>query len=332
MTKNHFQANGVIPACLLPFDKNEEIDESSLRRHLRDLAAITGVTGIAVNGHASEVHACDYGEQQRLTNIALEEVGDNTPIICGIYAERTTEARKLARSAAQAGAHALLVFPPNPLMFGGNARPELAADFIKAIADETPLPIIVFQFQAWTNFQFHIDVLVNLCETVNTIVGIKDLCTNPRLHEQHIQALHSLSRPVNVMTTHSMWLAGSLAMGAKGVISGAGSVIADRQVALFNAVQNTSQLSLTSLTTEMHHLIEALYGDPYVNWQARMKELLYRFGRISAPVTRRPLQQIPKQDWNRMQPHLLAANLTSETIYSKSGHTVADKAESSPNL
>lgn len=315
MTRCRFQAEGVVPACLLPFKEDESIDEASLRRHLSDLAAIDGVTGVTVNGHASEVHACDVREQQTLTAIALDEIGDNTPIVCGIYAESTRGACKLAKAAEQAGAHALLIFPPNVLMFGGDVRPELAKEFVKSIADATSLPLIIFQFPAWTNLQYQIDDLVELCQTVETIAGIKDLCTDPRLHERHIQALHHLPRPVNVMTTHSMWLAGSFAMGSRGVISGAGSVIADRQIALLNAVQAGNRPLLTKLTDGMHHLVEAFYGNPYVNWQARMKEALFRYGRISTNKCRSPLQAIGEQDWARMQPHLRAAGLTPNSLY-----------------
>ena len=58
------------------------------------------------------------------------------------------------------------------------------------------------------------------------------------LHEKHIRVFQNLDRPVNVSTTHSSWLMSSLVMGANGLLSGAGSVIADLQVKLFNAVKS----------------------------------------------------------------------------------------------
>ena len=56
--------------------------------------------------------------------------------------------------------------------------------------------------------------------------------------EKHIRVFQNLTRPVNVLTTHSSWLMSSLVMGAKGLLSGAGSVIADLQVELFNAIKS----------------------------------------------------------------------------------------------
>ena len=58
-----------------------------------------------------------------------------------------------------------------------------------------------------------------------------------QVHERHVRELQSSPRPFNVLTTNSAWLMSSLTMGAKGLLSGSSSVIADLQMALFNAVQ-----------------------------------------------------------------------------------------------
>lgn len=62
-------------------------------------------------------------------------------------------------------------------------------------------------------------------------------------------------------------------------------------------------------------LVEALYGQPYVSWQARMKEVLFRFGRLSCNAVRRPLQSIPEEDWSRMEALLKAVGLNEATLY-----------------
>ena len=54
---------GVIPAALLAFDDDFEINESETRRHFQYLSNVEGVTAITLNGHSSEVHACSHDEQ-----------------------------------------------------------------------------------------------------------------------------------------------------------------------------------------------------------------------------------------------------------------------------
>jgi 4-hydroxy-tetrahydrodipicolinate synthase len=49
--------HGVIPAALLPFNEDLSIDEGSFRSHLRDIAAVPGISAVTINAHATEVAA-----------------------------------------------------------------------------------------------------------------------------------------------------------------------------------------------------------------------------------------------------------------------------------
>src|SRR4051812_29762628 len=88
---------GVIPACLLPFDRNLEINEAAYRAHLRDLAAVPGVTAITTNAHASEIASLSPEEQRRVLEITLDEVGGQVRVVSGIYADGSLQAADLAR-------------------------------------------------------------------------------------------------------------------------------------------------------------------------------------------------------------------------------------------
>nr|MCS5607751.1 dihydrodipicolinate synthase family protein [Alphaproteobacteria bacterium] len=138
--------DGVIPATLLAFDIDYEIDEAASRRHLRDVAATEGLSAITVNGHASEVHACTFDEQKRILDFSQDELGGRLPLINGIYADGSKQAADLARMAEASGAQALLVFPPNSMIMGGQLRPEMALAHFNTIADATDLPLIAFQY------------------------------------------------------------------------------------------------------------------------------------------------------------------------------------------
>jgi len=307
---------GVIPAVLMPFNADLSIDEASYKRHLADLCGIRGVTALTINGHAAEVHALSFDEQQRALDLTMDVAGDRTPIICGVYTESTQQAQRLARMAKQGGASCLLAFPPNVLMFRGEDRPELFVDYYRALGDATDLPIVLFQFPKWTGLQLSLDTLVKVCESVPTLVAIKDLCSEPALHEKQIRTLHALPRPVSVLTTHSSWLMGSLAMGVRGIISGAGSVVADLQVALFDAYQQGDKARCESVGKRVYAAVQAFYAQPYIDWQARMKEALVMLGRLPAAHVRPPLKAI--DDPQRLAHWLEQAGLTRETVYRNS--------------
>ena len=78
-----FVPQGVIPAVLLPFHEDLSIDETSFRAHLRDVAAVRGLSAITINAHSTEVASCTSNEQRRIMEIAYEEVGATLPIIHG---------------------------------------------------------------------------------------------------------------------------------------------------------------------------------------------------------------------------------------------------------
>ena len=153
--KEKIKLNGVIPATLLAFNNDFEIDEKSSRKHIRDCALTNGISAITVNGHSSEIHACSFDEQKRILNFSLDEVGDITHVINGIYADGSIEAAKIAKMSSDNGASALLCFPPQSMSMGGHLRPEMALEHFKRIADSTDLPLICFNYPSAGNLSYH---------------------------------------------------------------------------------------------------------------------------------------------------------------------------------
>src|SRR5262245_5202242 len=154
---------GVIPAVLLPFHEDLSIDEASYRAHLRDVAAVAGLSAITVNAHASEVASCTFDEQKRVLQVSREELGD-LPVINGVYADGSLEAARIAKMAEQGGAAALLVFPPAIYTFG--QRPEMAVTHFKRIADATGLPLILFQYPLAGGQGYPISTLLEILDKV----------------------------------------------------------------------------------------------------------------------------------------------------------------------
>jgi len=303
----HFEPKGVIPACILPFRDDLEIDEGAYRRHLRDVAAVAGVSAIAVNAHATEVASCSFDEQRRVLELTMDEIGDRVPIVNGIYADGSLEAARIARMAAAGGAAALLVFPPNPFTLGQTDAMVLA--HFQRIADATDLPLIAFQYPLAGGQGYPLERLLRLVDAVPTIRAIKDWCNDVPRHEAHIRALQHRTRPVNVLTTHSSWLLSSLVLGCRGLLSGMGSVVADLQSALFTAVQTNDLARARALNDRLHPLTAAFYADPFVDMHNRMKAALMLLGRIPCAAVRPPLVKIDAAEIARLKTALVAAGL-----------------------
>jgi 4-hydroxy-tetrahydrodipicolinate synthase len=307
-----FEPKGVIPACLLPFKEDFSIDERGYRKHLQDVVAVDGITAITVNAHASEAASCSPEEQERVLALTLDEVGDRVPVVNGIYADGSHYGATLARMAERGGASCLLVFPPNPMAMGGQLRPEMALAHFKAIADATDLPIILFQYPMPSGLGYPFETILRLVDEVPQIRAIKDWCADPMLHERHVRVLQSLELPVTVLSTHSAWLMSSLVLGCGGLLSGAGSVIADLQVALWRAVQAKELAQAQAINARIYPMAQAFYAPPFLDMHNRMKEVLVLLGRMERAVVRPPLVKLSTQEIARLESAIAEARLGRE--------------------
>ncbi len=299
--------HGVIPAVLLPFENDFSIDETSFRKHLRDVAAVPGLSAITLNAHSTEVASCSFDEQRRVLDIAQDEIGDKLPIINGVWADGSLEAARIARMATAGGASALLVFPPAPFTLGQS--PQMAIAHFKTIADATDLPLIAFQYPLASGQGYPKDTLLKMCEAVPSIRAIKDWIANVPHHEWHIRTLQNLPRPVNVLTTHSSWLFSSLVLGPNGLLSGSGSVIADLQAQLFRAVQGNDLAEAKRIDARIEPIARVFYADPFVDMHNRMKEALVLLGKLPRAVVRPPLVKIERAEIARIRAALVEAGL-----------------------
>jgi 4-hydroxy-tetrahydrodipicolinate synthase len=301
------QPAGVIPAVLLPFHQDLSIDEASFKAHLKDVADVEGLSAITVNAHSTEVASCTPDEQCRVMEIAGWTVGDRLPIVHGVWADGSIEAAAIARCASVGGASALLVFPPAPFTLGQSE--EMVLVHFRRIADATDLPLIAFQYPRSTGQGYPLHTLLRLAHEIPTLRAIKDWTPEAPMHEVTIRALQGLSRPVNVLSTNSAWLFSSLVLGCKGLLSGAGSVIADLQARLFRAIQTNDLAEARRINDRIYPLARAFYADPFVDMHNRMKEALVLLGKLPRAVVRPPLTKISRAEIDLIREALIEAEM-----------------------
>jgi 4-hydroxy-tetrahydrodipicolinate synthase len=300
--------HGCLPANLLPFTADLEIDEPAYRKHLRWLADAPGVTGIVANGHASEVSSLSREERKRSLAIALDEVAGKVPVIAGVYADGTHEAVELARDARAAGAAGLLVFPPTVFMWGAQLKPEMALRHFQFLADRVDLPLIVFEYPPASGIGYSPETLGRLCE-IPTVVGVKDWSNDIVSYERNLRALRASGRPVAMLSSFTMSLMASFVLGADGCISGMGSVAADLQAALLAAVKAGDLALAHRINERLAPLVAVFYAPPFVDMHNRMKEALALLGRIPEAHVRPPLTPVSEEERRCIELALRAAAL-----------------------
>jgi 4-hydroxy-tetrahydrodipicolinate synthase len=284
--------SGVIPANLLPFDADLKIDEGNYRRHIRYLMDTEGVSGITTNAHASEVATLTLGEQQRSLNITLDEVAGKVPVICGVYEDGTNKAAEIARMAEREGADSLLIFPSAVFDYGSQMRPEMAYGHYATIAEATSLPMVAFVYPTTSGLRIETDALIRICGEVENVIAVKEWSNDIVAYERNYRALKALDKEISVLSSFSKALLASLCVGADGILSGHGSLIADLHVEIFDAVKRGDLAAARQVSDRIYPLVNVFYAAPFLDMHNRMKEALAILGRIDEAHVRPPLRRI----------------------------------------
>jgi 5-dehydro-4-deoxyglucarate dehydratase len=135
---------GVIAFPVTPFHDDLSVDTVGLRRNLRDLVAHP-VCAIVTAGGTGEMYSLTPAEHAEVVTTTVQEVKGHSPVIAGVGFSQAL-AVGLARSAARAGADAILALPP----YYPNADEDGLLEYYEAIGRATPLPLLVYS-RDWVN-------------------------------------------------------------------------------------------------------------------------------------------------------------------------------------
>src|SRR3972149_2790000 len=97
---------GIIPALLTPFDKDDELDSKALRT-LTGRLLEEGVDGLFVCGSTGEPWALTQEERMRIAEDVMEVAAGRTKVMIHVGAASTRFSVQLARHAEKAGADAI---------------------------------------------------------------------------------------------------------------------------------------------------------------------------------------------------------------------------------
>lgn len=101
-------------------------------------------------------------------------------------------------------------------------------------------------------------------------------------------------------------------MGANGLLSGSGSIIADLQVALFECIQQGDLKGAQTINDRIYPTAQCFYGQPATDMHNRMKEALVMLGRMPSAVVRPPLVKLSDKEREGVRIAIKKARLSYE--------------------
>lgn len=165
------QLSGVLAPITTPFDSaTGEVAPVHLRHNVTRVIE-AGLDGVVVAGSTGESALLDPDEQRRMIGWVREVLPDQRWLLAGTGAESTRQAVALTRAAGAEGADAVLVRPPG--YFATAVSPASLADYYRAIADASPVPVLVYNIPKYTHLSIAAGLLQQLVGHPN-IVGVKD--------------------------------------------------------------------------------------------------------------------------------------------------------------
>jgi 4-hydroxy-tetrahydrodipicolinate synthase len=173
-TPKRVAMRGLYPATLTPFNPDFSVDVPSLRSHLRTIAGTPGVKGLVVNGGLGELLQLTLDEQVLVIEEAVRHRQPGQLLITGLAANSVHRAVQEGLVLKQAGAEALLVFPPFDLRAYRRLTSHTPAvvGFFRELGEKLDLPMVIFQYGPQSGCAYSVETLQALAELPN-VVGIK---------------------------------------------------------------------------------------------------------------------------------------------------------------
>ncbi len=160
--------SGVITAMVTPFDEDLRLDEDAARALMRHLLS-HGSDGLVLAGTTGEGSTLTDEEKLRLWDIGVEEAGGDALVIANTGSNDTAHSVHLTQKAAEIGVDAALVVTP---YYNKPNRRGIVAHF-GAIADASPVPIVVYNIPGRVVVDLPNDLLAELAAEIPNVQAVK---------------------------------------------------------------------------------------------------------------------------------------------------------------
>jgi 4-hydroxy-tetrahydrodipicolinate synthase len=240
---------GAIVAIITPF-RNGKVDEHALRKLIAEQIA-AGTDGIAPCGTTGESTTLSHEEHDRVIEITIDAVRKRVPVIAGTGSNSTAEALRLTRHAWEAGADGALIVCP----YYNRPTQEGLYQHYRTIAEEVPIPIIIYNIPSRTGTNLLPETLAKLAKIPN-IVGVKEATGSIKQMSDSIQMC---GPEFAVLSGDDIFTLALLAIGGKGVISVISNVVPQDMAAMIDAFAAGDLEKARSLHYRMSPLIDALF-------------------------------------------------------------------------
>jgi 4-hydroxy-tetrahydrodipicolinate synthase len=239
-------------ALVTPFTAAGAVDEAGVRRLARRQID-AGVHFLVPCGTTGESPTLSPAERRRVVEIVVDEAGGSVPVLAGAGGYDTREVIEAAHAMQAAGADGLLSVTP----YYNKPTPEGLYQHYRAIAEATPLPIVVYNVPGRTGCNVDPATLARLAG-IPRVIGVKEASGNMT---QICEVLTAVPDAFIVLSGDDALTLPAMAVGARGIISVASNEVPAEMAQMVEAAERGDFVAARKVHTRLLPLLLANFSE-----------------------------------------------------------------------
>ncbi len=253
---------GIYPPVPTFFDEQEDLDFSTLQRHIQRLTEpgncwVAGIVALGSNGEAAHL---DEREREEVIRAIREATPASLPVLAGASAPSTRGTLGLCEAVARIGAAAALILPPS--YFRTQMTMEALVRHYHTVADKSPVPIVIYNMPGATGgLDLDAATILAIAEHPR-VLGVKDSAGNVT----KLAEIVARARPgFRVLAGSAGFLLPALTIGATGAVAALANILprhCHTLIDLFQSGQLEEARALQARLVPLNTAVTAGYSVP----------------------------------------------------------------------
>lgn len=244
---------GMGVALVTPFNSNKDIDFPALERVI-DHVVDNGADFLVALGTTGETPALSAEEKKAVKDFVKKKADGRIPLVLGVGGNNTAEVVNQLKEYDLSGYSAILsVVPPY-----NKPSQEGIFQHFKAIAEASPLPVVLYNVPGRTGVNMTADTTLRLAREVPGIIGIKEASGD----------IHQIQRLLREKPDGFTVLSGDdgmtyplMALGAQGVISVLGNAYPKEFAEMVHLCLEGNYIEAVDVHFKFRDIIRLLFTD-----------------------------------------------------------------------
>lgn len=233
-------------------DANGEINIKSLER-LVERQIEAGAQGLLVNGTTGESPTLSHEEFEQIISTVVKKTAKKIPVIAGTGTNSTQKTIEASKKALELGVDACLLIAP----YYNKPTQEGLYYHYKAVADQVPLPLILYNHPGRTGNNIMPKTIEKLSHIAN-IVALKE--SNMTL-SQIEEVLNTVGDKLDIFTGNDEDGLAAMLLGFKGIISVVSNIAPKTMRSLCDAALSGEKKKAREINQKLIKLYEKIFSE-----------------------------------------------------------------------